>query len=308
MVKVEQIGEYTGHRGSIFAMVVDADEHLAYSSGDDGVVARWNLRGTPDLGEAVMKAGNAIYALALAEDLSYLAAGGSDGTVFIVDLKSNDIVHTYRKTEGSVYGLYYEPHSQLLWILHAMGAFSVLHLGTFEERGYQRIAENHLRSFEVDPETGYFFIGSSDHHIYCFDRQAAKIIRKWKAHDNSVFALKLHPAGKYLLSGGRDAYLNVWDLQHPELEAAQRIPAHNFTLNDIALSPNGDYLITASRDKTLKLWDAYQFDLLKVIDFTRHEGHKHSVNRVIWLNRDNSVVSCSDDRRILRWKITVEKR
>ncbi len=304
MIQVEQIAAYTGHRGSIFALVTDPEELFAYSSGDDGTIARWDLHGTPDLGDAVLQANGSIYSLELIPDLGWLAAGASDGTVYLVDLKEKKIVHSYRKTQGSIFWLWYEDWSQLLWVLHAKGGLSAISISTLKEEFFLQVAEDHLRSIASFGES--LFLGSSDQHIYEFDRQQMMVRRGWKAHDSSVFSLGIHQAGKYLLSGGRDAHLKMWDLQQEGFPQVQSIPAHNFTVNSLAFSPQGDYLITASRDKTLKLWDAYQLNLLKVIDLARHEGHRHSVNRVLWLTRDNSIISCSDDRRILRWRIKVE--
>jgi WD40 repeat protein len=179
-------------------------------------------------------------------------------------------------------------------------------MADFSERGYARIGQDHLRSLASTSNGAHWLIGSSDHHIYAFNRQTGQVDQQWLAHDNSVFALQLHQAGHYLLSGGRDAYLNVWD-QQQQFKLIKRIPAHNFTINDIAMHPSGDFFVTASRDKTIKVWDAYQFELLKVIDHARYDGHIHSVNRLLWLSQDNSLLSCSDDRRLLRWRITVAK-
>ena len=304
MVQVEQIAAYTGHKGSVFSLITDEEERYAYSSGDDGVIARWDLNGTPDLGDAVLQASGSIYAMEQIPDLGWPAAGASDGTVYFVDLHSKKVAHSYKKIEGSIFGLHYEPWSQLLWVLHAKGVLSAIHVSTFKEEYFQRIAEDHLRSIAVVEQD--FWIGSSDQHIYVFDREKMKPKKRWLAHENSVFSLAYHKSGKFLLSGGRDAHLKMWDLQQEGIPEVQSIPAHNFTVNDMAFSPQGDYVMTASRDKTLKLWDAYQLDLLKVVDLARHEGHKHSVNRVLWLKRDNSIISCSDDRRILRWRIKVQ--
>ncbi|MEM9984001.1 MAG: WD40 repeat domain-containing protein [Bacteroidota bacterium] len=307
MVEIEQLGEYTGHRGSIFAMVIDEDERYAYTSGDDGMVVRWDLHSKTDLGEGIMQTGSSIYTIALIPGRDLLAVGASDGTLSLIDLKARAVVATYRKTEGSIYGLFYDEVQDCLWGLHAHGALSAHRLPDLEEGYYHRIAQGNLRSLTPMLDQPYFFIGSSDEHIYVFDPRTKKLRSRWKAHEHSVFCLAVHPDAKYLISGGRDAFLRVWDLQASEFRNSHQIPAHNYTVNDLAFSPQRDYFITASRDKTLKLWDAYHFELLKVVDFARNEGHKHSVNRVIWLSKDNSVLSCSDDRRVLRWRISVEK-
>jgi len=303
-VSVEKVSEYTGHKGSVFALVVDAAQKFAYTSGDDGMVACWDLKGLEDWGKGVLQTGQAIYALALAEAYDLLIAGSSDGTLYFVNTETYTLIHTFRKTTGAIYGLHYEAERSLLWVLHAGGALSVLSIPDFVEKGYQRIGQDHLRALTATPDGKYWLIGSSDQNIYVFDRIKGGVVKQWKAHESSVFTLAVHPHKPILLSGGRDAYLRTWNMKEgfAPLEA---IPAHNFTLNHIAFTPTGNHFITASRDKTIKVWDAHAFKLLKVIDLLRNKGHKHSVNRLSWLSQDNSLLSCSDDRRLIRWKINV---
>ena len=56
-------------------------------------------------------------------------------------------------------------------------------------------------------------------------------------------------------------------------------------------------------DKAIKVWDAKTFKLLKVIDKARHAGHGTSVNKLLWMNYKDTLVSCSDDRTISLWDI-----
>lgn len=299
---IEQLQAYTGHKGSVFALATDAAERWLYSAGDDGVVAAWDLHAAQDSGQGILQTSRGIYALACLDDLGLLAAGGSDGTLYLVDLAQRVVRHQYRKTPTAIYGLHYEPERQLLWVLHGQGGLSVLSMPDGEEKGYLRPSAAHLRCLVPDPDGRHWLIGASDHHILRLDRLSGEVVHRWEAHTNSVFALALHPRRGHLLSGGRDAYLRVWEAT-PPYTALEALPAHNFTLNAIAFAPDGGRFATASRDKTLKVWDSDTYQLLKVIDAPRHTGHTHSVNKIIWLTGDNSLISCSDDRRILRWRI-----
>jgi WD40 repeat protein len=56
-------------------------------------------------------------------------------------------------------------------------------------------------------------------------------------------------------------------------------------------------------DKSLKVWKLDELRLLKVIDRARHAGHGTSVNKVLWTNYENQLVSASDDRTISVWNI-----
>ncbi len=303
-INVHQLHAFEGHTGSVFSLAVDEDRQVAYTSGDDGIVAEWQLVNPTSDAHALMRTQSANYAMLHIASLSLLVIGGSDGTVYIFDLHSKKLVHSFRKFTHAIYNFYYESNRKNLWILMAKGGLSVYSLVNFEEKGYLQIASDHLRS--VVPYENGLYIGCSDHHIRYVNLETGAVELDWKAHQNSVFSLAIHHAGKYLVSGGRDAHINVWDLQDDH-KLIKSLPAHYFTINDLAFSPQGDYFVTASRDKTIKLWDAYSFDLLKVVDLARHHGHRNSVNRIWWLKQDNSVLSCSDDRRLLHWKFEIEQ-
>ncbi len=302
-VQIQQRQIYSGHSGSIYALAVNSSQTTAYTSGDDGVVAAWQLDQAEDEGVGILQVDKAVYALAWISGHEWLVAGRSDGTMDVIDPVSKVVIHQQRKLAEAVYGLAYEPERDYLWILYGKGFLSVINVATWEEVGFQRLAGDHLRAILFSPFDPRIFVGSSDRQVLVLDKTQGGVIEQWKAHENSVFALALHPDNRYLLSGGRDAHLNVWSSQ-PPYDSIQKIPAHNFTINDIVFSPDGAYVLTASRDKTLKLWDATSLQLLKVIDMFRDQGHRHSVNRLCWL-RDGTVLSASDDRRMIRWKWTV---
>jgi len=301
-VHIEKTHEYTGHKGSIFALAIHDQDQVLYTSGDDGIVARWHLAAQSDEGEGILRIGRAVYALLIVPNHRLLVVGSSDGTVYFVDTLDKKILHTHRKTTDAVYHLHYDEESACVWILQGAGFLSIVDVKAFEEKFHHRLVTEHLRSLVVDSDRGFVYIGTSNNLILVLSRTADKILQHWEAHQNSVFSLSLHKSGRYLLSGSRDAHLNIWDLQQ-SFKLIKRIPAHNYTINAIVMAPHEDIFVTGSRDKTLKVWDSYSFELLKVIDAKRNEAHIHSVNRLGWIKYDNSLVSCSDDRRIMRWRI-----
>jgi WD40 repeat protein len=79
-----------------------------------------------------------------------------------------------------------------------------------------------------------------------------------------------------------------------------------YAINHLAFSPDNKHFVTCSMDKSIKVWDAEKLALLKVIDRSRHAGHGTSVNKVLWTNYDNQLLSASDDRTISVWSINFE--
>lgn len=300
-IEIEQIASYEGHTGSVFALALSRDEKMAFTSGDDGIIAQWNIQESDPDAIALLRSDRAVYSLAHSEKRQMLFAGSSDGTLYVYDFSKKELTQTYRKTPESIYHLHLQ--GDRLWICQGGGFLTCLDITNGKELFFARLSSKNLRIMIAGLKENQAFIGCSDNFIYELDLGTGKVSHKWEAHDNSVFSLMIHPDGKYLLSGSRDAHFNVWDLQN-DYRQIKHIPAHNFTINYFALAPDGNHFLTASRDKTIKLWDAYDFKLLKVIDFMRNLGHLHSVNKIFWLKSDNSFISCGDDRKVLRWKLT----
>jgi len=301
-IHIQKIAEYDGHTGAIYALALDEVRHIMYTSGDDGIVVAWNLKDDGHKGKGILRLQEGVYALAFVPHSDMLLVGTSAGNVYMVDIINQVIGHTYRLNQQAIYNLHYHLPTQSVWVLHGKGDLSILDLEHLQVQKLLKLSHQHLRSICGDANKEYVWIGSSDHRILLLKASSGKLVHQWQAHRNSVFTLNTDPTGKYLISGGRDAYLRIWDLQdnYKEIRA---IPAHNFTINDLVFSPTNDHFVTASRDKTIKIWDAGSFELLKVIDLARNESHTHSVNRIRWLD-DGSIISCSDDRKAMRWTIS----
>ncbi len=301
-INIQKTEEYTGHRGSIFSLFVDEVNQQFFTSGDDGIVVKWKLTDGGNEGEGIIQVGRAVYSLCLIPHLSHLWIGTSSGILHVVDVTSRKSIHQDHHIPAPIYQIHYDPSFNRVWILYGSGYMRVLVADSFQEIRQLRLSDQHLRSICLIPNQELIYIGASDHHIYVLEQEQIHPVHKWKAHENSVFSLNVHKEGKYLISGGRDAHLNSWDLNQQH-QLIKSIPAHNFTINDIEITWDGSYFATASRDKTIKIWDAYNLTLLKVINFEKNQGHKHSVNKLKWLRSDNCLISCSDDRRIIKWKV-----
>lgn len=302
-ISVTQQKVLSGHRGAIFGLSLDGQERFLYSGADDGIVARWDLERDEDAGKAIFRTDNAVYALGMADDLGLLLIGTRDGTLHIANLNATADLFSLRKFSKSIYGLHYDKANKRVWVLYAEGFLMLFDLDKMQEINTFRLSEQHLRC--ILERNGQMLIGASDGKVYVLDKAHAEVLDIKQLHESSVFALWTGGKGDYLLSGGRDALLKLWDIKGGYLPLLQ-IPAHNFTVNAIVSLADPSLIATASRDKTLKIWDKNSLTLLKVIDFARNQGHLHSVNRLIPLSSESRLISCSDDKRIIVWEIARE--
>jgi WD40 repeat protein len=140
-------------------------------------------------------------------------------------------------------------------------------------------------------------VGYSDGFIRVFDADF-QLAQTFHAHDSSVFSLQSR--GGELYSAGKDARIKRWST---DFQLLNEVIGHIYAIHDLQFSPDGKWFATASMDKTVKVWESDTLTLRKVLDASRHGGHKNSVNKLIWSSFDDLLVSASDDKNLSIWKI-----
>jgi WD40 repeat protein len=63
-------------------------------------------------------------------------------------------------------------------------------------------------------------------------------------------------------------------------------------------------IITGSRDRSIRIWDDITLELLKEISMTKYKAHTHSVNYLLWMEKEKVLLSASDDKTVKSWIIT----
>ena len=298
-MNIKKIAQLTGHNASIYALSKGMDSHSFLSSGGDGWIVQWDLN-NPELGRLLAKVETKIFSLYLLKKEKKIVAGNMDGGLHWVDLENPDNTKNIAHHKMGVYDI--ERVGDHLFTAGGEGKltrWSVSEMKTIES--YQ-LANQSLRCIVFSKIRNELAIGASDNCIYLLDADTLNLKKRIeKAHDNSVFSLQYTPDENRLISGGRDAMMNVWDLENG-FEKISSQPAQWYTINSIAFHPDGHVFATGSRDKTIKIWDAENFRLLKVLELNRDGGHLNSVNCLLWHPYENTLISCSDDRTIILWR------
>lgn len=299
-VKITKVSSAKAHTGAVYALLRDTGAlDSFYSAGGDGNVIRWSL---DDLTTAVKAAHvpASIFSMILLPAQNRLAIGQMHGGIHVLDLKDKkEIKHLAYHLRG-VFDLQYDDGSKRMVAGGGDGVLSIWD-DEFSLQNTVQLSLKSIRSLAFSPSKHLLAAGCSDNSVYILNCADWNILHQLREHQNSVFAVYFSPDGKYLLTGSRDAHLRIWDAAG-DFRLIKAIPAHLFTINSIACNQNGKIFATASRDKTIKIWSAENFELLKVIDKEKFDGHANSVNKLIWMS-DNTLASCSDDRSIMIWNI-----
>lgn len=308
MIRVKKTGELTGHSGAIYALEQSCQENecFFYSGSSDKIVAKWN----PDRIHSEnfsAQLPSMVYSLRYLEDEDVLLAGTSEGKIHIINLAEKQEIRILQNHVKAVFDINTPPLLQkkanILLSAGGDGIVSIISRTDFSTIKLLKLCNEKLRA--IDSYGNNAAIACGDGMIRIIDLRHLKVKSEFIAHKGSVYTVRFSPDGRFLLSGGKDAHLNVWGMMAGTglWNMKKSIPAHNYAIYSIVFSPNGNYFATASRDKTIKIWDANTFEILSRINKEQYDGHIHSVNKLMWITYKNLLISTGDDRKIMLWAI-----
>jgi WD40 repeat protein len=297
-VQIKRLHSLTGHRDAVYTVHPGADQAQFFSGSGDGMVVHWNLQ-HPENGDLIAKLPNSVYALHYHRGQDVLIAGHNYDGIHLLDWKNKKELASLKLTQGAIFDI--QTAGDHILVGSGDGIVSQVDMKTLTIAAKTKASEKSARTIAVHPSTGEIAVGFSDNYIRVFDEHLA-LKYEWHAHANSVFTLQFSADGQLLLSGSRDARLKAWDT-HARYSQAGEVVAHMYAINHIEFSPDGKHFVTCSMDKSIKVWDSKALKLLKVIDRARHAGHATSVNKLLWTDYHQQLVSASDDRSISVWQI-----
>jgi WD40 repeat protein len=297
-VEVNKKYSFTGHRDSVYALQPGGSDCF-YSAGGDGFIVRWNLN-DPTEGELIARLPNAVYALLYLPDKNQLIAAQNTSGIHLLDPSSKKEIANLQLTTSSIFDL--KSFGGQVLVGTGEGELIVVDVQEWRIKNRIKVSSKSVRTVAINSLTKEIAVGSSDYKIRIYTSEDLHLTREIEAHNNSIFALSFTPDQQFLLSGARDAHLKVWDSKN-NYRLAKDVAAHLFAINHIYFSPDGNYFATSSMDKSIKLWRTEDFQLLKVIDKSRHAGHGTSVNKLLWMTGSAILLSASGDRSISGWDL-----
>ena len=297
-IQVEKVKTIGGHSDCVYALERGPADTF-FSSGGDGVIAHWDFNEL-DNGKMVAKVPSSVYALCYYPAREVLIVGQNFDGLHLIDLKEKKEVGSIQLGTSAIFDI--KVVKDRIFAALANGEVHVLDITTLETILVLSFSEKSARTVSISEVQGHLAVGYSDNFIRIFSLQDLELLQEIEAHKISVFTVQYSPNQRYLISGSRDAHLKVWYIANGYKEH-ESIVAHMFAINHMSYSPDNKHFVTCSMDKSIKVWDAETFQLLKVIDKARHAGHGTSVNKVLWTNFDNLLLSASDDRSISVWDI-----
>jgi hypothetical protein len=121
-------------------------------------------------------------------------------------------------------------------------------------------------------------------------------IRSLAGHTGTVTSVAYNLDGTYLLSGGEDATLRLWETATGRL--VRTFTGHKAAVTSVAFSPDGSMAVSGSNDSTLRLWDVASGNELRATDAL---GWK--IAGVAFSADGKFVASAADDNQVKLWSV-----
>jgi hypothetical protein len=116
------------------------------------------------------------------------------------------------------------------------------------------------------------------------------------AHRHGVTALTLSHNQRFIITGGEEGEVRVWELRTREL--VSHLKEHNMPVRAIALYEDNFHAISVSRDRSILCWD-----LRSEKRITSHQQRMGGVNGVALSGDQTIVLTVGQERRVTSWDL-----
>jgi WD40 repeat protein/serine/threonine protein kinase len=97
--------------------------------------------------------------------------------------------------------------------------------------------------------------------------------RIFEGHTGMVKSVSISPDGRWVLSGGGDKTLRLWELERGT--CVRTFEGHTDWVKSVSISPDGRWVLSGAGDKTLRLWELERGKCVRTF-----EGHTDEVESV----------------------------
>jgi WD40 repeat protein len=235
-----------------------------------------------------------VWSLAVSPDRPWLASGGEDGTIQILDIATGDKVETLLRHSQRICSLAFSPSGH--WLASASLDGTVILWDMTKHRARRTLPgqKGRVLSVAFNPTDGSLATALGDGQIGISDPEKDQPPRTWPHRQGGVMAMAYSSDGR-LATGGADATIKVWEPATGQKKLELR--GHTGIVQGLAFSPDGRSLASVSRDENLILWDA-------TTGKRNHTIHAHTslVRSVAFSPDGRRIATAGEDALVKVWE------
>jgi WD40 repeat protein len=262
-------------------------------------------------------------ALAFSPDGKSLAVGGDDGVVRVYEVGSGKETFKSQPRPVRVEAVAYSPNGRLVGAADSAGNVAVFAPGAANPMPMS------VGVVEGGGEClGVAFTADSGMVLTCGTDGKARLtagpspdgsaatntatrLREFVGHAEAVNALALTRDGKFLVTGGKDRTVRVWEVTSGK--QVRSFQGHMKDVIAVAVRPDGRQIASASDDGAIRLWDLNPSDEHRALDPETGKleatltGHAAPVTSLAFFPDGNRLASAGGDRVVKVWDVAERK-
>lgn len=155
---------------------------------------------------------------------------------------------------------------------------------------------------------GKYMASAANNNVILREISDCKIVYTLSGHTDSVCSVAITPDCRYILSGGDDATLNLWDISTGKLVKVleKNTDTHksggmirHYTIRSIAISPDGKYAVSGG-ERYLYLWDLTSGKKIK----TLVDESDYLIYSVAFSPNSKYMIALVNRPHLIQWDIT----
>lgn len=158
-----------------------------------------------------------------------------------------------------------------------------------------------MRTARFIAHKNWIVTGCDDLTVRVFHVDTSALVASFKAHDDYVRYIDVHPTKSFILTSGDDKTIKLWDWDR-EWTCVQVFEGHEHYVMQAKFNPKDpNAIVSASLDRSVRVWSLTGKPTLEL------KGHDHGVNCVDFFegaaDGKSYVVSGSDDCTVKVWDL-----
>ena len=236
--------------GRPYSVAISASGNIALTLRDSGVLLmdswKGNLRTLSSVKGSFSRA-------ALSKDGNMLALGGQDGSVFLVDTRSDKVIYKRQLHSAYITGVEFSPSGHVLSIASRDGTASLLNLDSLGEVKVLSGHTSRIWQARFSPNEKWILTNSFDGTARVWDTATGKTVSILQ-HDSWVSSAEWSPDSRRIVTGCADHLIRVFAPENG-FELLKLRGNTGFVLG-VTFTPDGNSILSCGEDHTLRIWQS----------------------------------------------------
>lgn len=264
--------------------------------GSNGTVARFTHDGKNFKQQQSTRTGAPVTSLSVSDDGSMLLAGTLDGSVMRVDgpAYKTELVLQSQCSEVNSVGFGQENPERFITTSES-GRVTV-----WDSSKYRVVCSVNIPNIAAlcaVMSDDVVIVGFTDGVVRAFDAEDASPL--WKipnAHRGGVTCIVLSTNDRFIVTGGLQGDVRVWDLRTRKLVC--HLKEHTLRINQLCLYDSNKYVLSCCRDRSFLCWD-----LMSERRITAHSQTNGGINGITLTADQKSVITVGKEQSVSIWDL-----